>query len=49
MSKTCIVPLKSLIFTYLFAARDDANLLYAEKDLNKLEDVVNEELLMLCE
>ena len=26
-----------------------ANLLYAEKDLNKLEFVVNEELLKLCE
>lgn len=32
---------------YLFA--DDTNLLYAEKDLNKLEVVVNEELLKLCE
>ena len=32
---------------YLFA--DDTNLLYAEKDLNKLEFVVNEELLKLCE
>jgi len=31
---------------YLFA--DDTNLLYAEKDLNKLEVVVNEELLKLC-
>ena len=43
---TCIVPIKSLIF-YLFA--DDTNLLYAEKDLNKLEVVINEELLKLCE
>ena len=32
---------------YLFA--DDTNLLYAEKDLNKLEVVANEELLKLCE
>ena len=32
---------------YLFA--DDTNLLYAEKDLNKLEVVINEELLKLCE
>ena len=32
---------------YLFA--DDTNLLYAEKDLNKLEVVVNGELLKLCE
>ena len=32
---------------YLFA--DDTNLLYAENDLNKLEVVVNEELLKLCE
>ena len=32
---------------YLFA--DDTNLLCAEKDLNKLEVVVNEELLKLCE
>ena len=32
---------------YLFA--DDTNLLYAEKDLNKLEVVVNEDLLKLCE
>lgn len=32
---------------YLFA--DDTNLLYAEKDLNNLEVVVNEELLKLCE
>ena len=32
---------------YLFA--DGTNLLYAEKDLNKLEVVVNEELLKLCE
>ena len=32
---------------YLFA--DDTNLLYAEKDLNKLEVIVNEELLKLCE
>ena len=32
---------------YLFA--DDTNLLYAEKDQNKLEVVVNEELLKLCE
>ena len=32
---------------YLFA--DDTNLLYAEKDLNKLEVVVNEELLKLRE
>ena len=32
---------------YLFA--DDTNLLYAEKDLSKLEVVVNEELLKLCE
>ena len=39
-------PLKEFDF-YLFA--DDANLPYAEKDLNKLEVVVNEELLMLCE
>ena len=39
---TCIVPL-----SYLFA--DDTNLLYAEKDLSKLEVVVNEELLKLCE
>ena len=30
---------------YLFA--DDTNLLYAEKDPNKLEVVVNEELLKL--
>ena len=41
MSTTCIVPL------YLFA--DDTNSLYAEKDLNELEVVVNEELLKLCE
>ena len=32
---------------YLFA--DDTNLLYAEKDLKKLEIVVNEELLNLSE
>ena len=32
---------------YLFA--DDTNLLYAGKGLNKLEVVVNEELLKLCE
>ena len=32
---------------YLFA--DDTNLLYAEKDLNKLEVVVDEQLLKLCE
>ena len=32
---------------HLFA--DDTNLLYAEKDLCKLEVVVNEELLKLCE
>ena len=32
---------------YLFA--DDTKLLYAEKDLNKLEVVVNEGLLKLCE
>jgi len=32
---------------YLFA--DDTNLLYAEKDVNKLEVVVNEELLKLYE
>ena len=32
---------------YLFA--DDTNLLYAEKDLNKLEVVVNEGLFKLCE
>ena len=32
---------------HLFA--DDTNFLYAEKDLNKLEVVVNEELLKLCE
>ena len=32
---------------YQFA--DDTNLLYAEKDLNKLEVVGNEELLKLCE
>ena len=43
---TCIVPLESLIF-YLFA--DDTNLLYAEKDLSRLEVVVKEELLKLCE
>ena len=46
MSLTCIAPLKSLIFTYLL---NDTNLLYAEKDLNKLEVVVNEELLKLYE
>ena len=46
-SMTCIVPLKSLTFTYSFA--DDTNLLYVEKDLNKLEVVVNEELLKVCE
>ena len=32
---------------YLFA--DDTNLLYAEKDLTKLETVINDELLKLCE
>ena len=32
---------------YLFA--DDTNLLYADKDLNNLETIVNEELLRLCE
>ena len=32
---------------YLFA--DDTNLIYAEKDLNKLEVVINGEFLKLCE
>ena len=32
---------------YLFA--DDTKLLYAEKDLTKLETVINDELLKLCE
>ena len=32
---------------YLFA--DDANLLYADKNLNSLETVVNKELILVCE
>ena len=32
---------------YLFA--DDANLLYADKNLNPLETVVNKELILVCE
>ena len=43
---TYIAPPKILDF-YLFA--DDTNLLYAEKDLKKLEIIFNEELLKLSE
>ena len=44
---TCIAPPKNWTSTYL--PPDDTNLLYAEKDLKKLEIVVNEELLKLSE
>ena len=32
---------------YLFA--DDTNILYADKNLNSLETVVNKELMLVCE
>ena len=46
MVMTRIAPLKNLIFN-LFA--DDTSLLYVERDLTKLETVINDELVKFCE
>ena len=45
MLMTCIAPLKNVIFICSLGT----NLLYVKKDLTKLEAVINDEMLKLCE